>query len=46
MQFLYRLHRISVNLAGSRHTFILFLIAGKEKEVKEIFKFLFSSKIL
>ena len=40
MQFLYRLHHISVNSAGSRYTFILFLIAGKEKEVKENFKFL------
>lgn len=44
MQFLYSLHHISVNSAGSRYTFILFLIAGKEKEVKENFKFLSAPK--
>lgn len=44
MQFLYRLYHISVNSAGSRYTFILFLIAGKEKEVKENFKFLSALK--
>lgn len=40
MQFLYSLHCISMNSAGSRYTFILFIMAGKEKEVKENFKFL------